>query len=155
MTPRLPAPASVILTCTLALALAPAAPAQDDASAGASADITGEWVFETAPIMDGCDLGGRASIRPGPSAGDYQCSITAREVCPGRFDFTAKETCVAKRAGDTLNISSRLDSVTPSTDRYYPDNFSLTIIDSSNMKGALFSISNTSARFHRENGPIS
>jgi hypothetical protein len=144
------------LACALMLAPAVAL-AQEDASAGASADIMGEWTFYC-PLQPGCALSGTASLRPGATPGVYSCSITAHDVCPPLWDHTAKETCTATRAADTLSIRSRVDSLEPAPPAfgsYLPDNFSLTIVDGSNMSGALVSAHTATARFRRENGPIS
>jgi hypothetical protein len=85
----------------------------------------------------------------------YQCSVVARDVCPGVWDHRAEQTCVARRKGDQLVIDSVLDSVEPPTDTYLPDDFSLTIIDDANMVGELRSAYDTRARLYRRDGPIS
>jgi hypothetical protein len=140
----------------LALASVPALAQDEGSSAGSDADISGEWSFEAAPVYDGCTFHGTASISLGTLPGEYQCSIVARDICPTAWDHTAKETCIAKRSGDTLTITSILDTVDPPTDSYYPDNFSLTIVDGAHMSGALLTVPyNTNARFHREVGPVS
>ncbi len=136
------------------LPLAATAPAAAQET-GATAVILGEWAFEAASMYEGCTLTGEVVIRQGAEPGFYECSIVARDYCPGVWDYTAEQSCVAARKGDQLSILSTLESVEPPTDTYWADNFMLTIVDDANMVGELRSVYDSNARLYRRDGPIS
>src|SRR5262249_389126 len=144
----------------MVLALASSVSWAEDGSAGKDADISGDWTLESAPVGAGCEMSGTVSLSPAGTPGLYRSAVStllvARAPCPPISAGAAKEACVARRAEATLAIGScTVDSIEPPND-YSPDNFSLTIVDGSNMAGVLFDGRlSTIARLHRGEGPIS
>jgi hypothetical protein len=142
-----------LVTATARAQDAGTAPKQDDP--GATANILGEWGFEASPYRPDCTFTGDITIRPGADPNVYDCTMHARDYCPDIWDYHAKQTCVARRDGANLRVESTIDNVEPSTGDYWPDNFSVTIMDSEHMNGQLDSAIITEARFFRRAGPIS
>jgi hypothetical protein len=122
---------------------------------GEAANILGSWAFEAAPTYPTCSLFGEVTIEQGATPERYDCVMVANDVCPDVWAFRAEQVCSATRKGDQLTIVSRIERIDPPTDRYLPDNFTLTIIDGALMLGDLRSAIDAPARFVRQNGPIS
>jgi len=115
--------------------------------------VTGAWSFETQPYdgdRDGrfCRMKGTMTIVQGRDATALTCRFTATETCPFG-EWTAEQTCTAKRTGDKLEITSAITRVTPSTVNYAPDNWILTIRTSDLMIGELRSADVANVQFRR------
>lgn len=145
----------------LAAAFAGAAHAQSGGSSslGATADISGTWSFRTTDYYNfGCRMDGQVVLQPTDEEGVYACFMVAEENCPGvgRGLYIARQTCQGDRNGAELRITSEVVTVNPPTTSYYPDNFSVTIIDDAEMLGRLLSYElDTSVEFYRGPGPVS
>ena len=116
-------------------------------------NIAGAWSFQTAPYdADGdgraCSMKGTMTIAPTRTTGDFTCVFTAIETCPWG-EWTAEQTCTAKRNGAKLEITSTITRVTPATVNYAPDNWSLTIRTSDLMIGELRSADIADVQFRR------
>lgn len=116
-------------------------------------NIAGAWSFQTAPYDgdgDGraCSMKGTMTIAPARTAGDFTCTFTAVETCPWG-EWTAEQTCTAKRTGAKLEITSTLRRVTPATVNYAPDNWSLTVRTTDLMIGELRSADIANVQFRR------
>lgn len=146
----------VALSCPLAPALAQ--------SSGEDADITGRWLFETKIYWADCRLTGELNLEPGDAEGVYVGELIAREKCEAlrdetgaiidNFEYYAEQSVIAERDGDRLVITSTLVHVVPSPDNYWPDNFTLTIVDRSLMNGDLISFNTAPAVFYRGDAPV-
>jgi hypothetical protein len=115
--------------------------------------ITGAWSFQTAPYdgdRDGraCSMKGSMVIVQGRTPDLLTCTFTATETCPFG-EWTAEQTCTAKRTGAQLEISSTITRVTPPTVNYAPDNWILTIRTSDLMIGELRSADVANVQFRR------
>jgi hypothetical protein len=142
------------LAAAVLVALVGSASALAQPKKGASPPaITGAWSFQTAPYdgdRDGrtCSMRGAMTITPGRDASTLNCVFTAIETCPFG-EWTAEQTCTAKRTGDKLEIASTIRKVTPSTVSYAPDNWSLTIRSGDLMVGELRSADIANVQFRR------
>lgn len=150
----------IILAAALALSFGFATQASAQRRAPPPAPvITGAWTFQTAPYdgdSDGrsCTMKGSMTIVQGRNGGDLTCTFTAVETCPFG-EWTAEQTCTAKRTGETLEITSAVRRVTPSTVNYAPDNWRLTIRTGDLMIGELRSADIANVQFRRGPANIS
>ena len=94
-----------------------------------------------------CSMKGSMTIVQGRD-GQLTCTFSATETCPFG-EWTAEQTCTAKRTGDTLEIASTVRRVTPATVNYAPDNWKLTIRTSDLMVGELRSADIANVQFRR------
>lgn len=144
---------AAVAALALALTCTTQAFAQRKDRAPAAPNIVGAWSFQTAPYdgdRDGqaCSMKGTMTIAPARTAGEFTCTFTAVETCPWG-EWTAEQTCTAKRAGGKLEITSAIRRVTPSTVNYAPDNWSLTVRSSDLMIGELRSADIANVQFRR------
>ena len=136
-------------------AIAIAAIAAVDARAGEPASLAGAWAFETsAHRSTGCVIRGQAVLRPRREANIFDVEMRAAEQCPGGGVFRAEEACVARRNGESVNVSCRLVRATPSN--YNADQFALHIESASAMAGRLVDhgIWNEQVRWRRTAGDL-
>ena len=115
--------------------------------------VTGAWSFQTQPYdgdRDGraCSMKGTMTIVRGRTSETLTCRFTATETC-SFGEWTAQQTCTAKRKGAQLEITSAVTRVTPSTVNYAPDNWILTIRTSDLMIGELRSADVANVQFRR------
>jgi hypothetical protein len=141
---RLRALLGVVLAVGLGVA---AAEAQDDA--GAAADIVGNWSFETEVYDVTCHMEGELVLKASGTADVYLGDLVAFESCRGQQIYEARQSVVARRDGERLEIVSTLVRVLPSPEHYAPDNFELTIVNGALMVGELRSADIASATFRR------
>lgn len=114
-----------------------------------AANIAGGWRFETAPYDGGaCRMTGAMTIARGPGANDFICTFIATEKCNGA-EWSAEQSCTARRTGDKLEITSAIVRLTPPHTSYVPDNWSLTIRSSDLMVGELRSADIAGVQFRR------
>lgn len=144
---------AVVAALALALTCTTQAFAQRKTPTPAAPNIAGAWSFQTAPYdSDGdgqpCTMKGTMTIAPARTAGDFSCRFTAIETCPWG-EWTAEQTCTAKRTGAKLEITSTITRVTPATVSYAPDNWSLTIRTGDLMIGELRSADIANVQFRR------
>ncbi|WP_300376509.1 hypothetical protein [Henriciella sp.] len=120
---------------------------------GDSADILGNWTFQTKPYREGqCLMTGTARLTPNPESGLYDCELTAVEVCSMWGRSVVLQQCKARRFGDQLSIRSEIDQFLESKLEnmiYVPDNFALTIQSAKRMYGSLVSAATAPAIFIR------
>lgn len=116
--------------------------------------VLGGWVFETATYKGTCKMKGEMSIRPTTTPNRYTCSFVATETCEG-LKVRADQSCTAVKDGKTLSVAATIVKLTPPDIPYAPDNWSLTIIDSSKMIGELRSADIAPVTFYRGMGAIS
>lgn len=143
----------IAAVATLAMAFAVSTQALAQRNAAPAPNIAGAWSFQTAPYDgdgDGraCTMRGTMTIAPTRSAGDFTCVFTAVETCPWG-EWTAEQSCTAKRTGAKLEITSTITKVTPPTVSYAPDNWSLTIRTGDLMVGELRSADIANVQFRR------
>jgi hypothetical protein len=139
-----------LLFALAAAAVATAAAAQPK---GEPATVLGAWRFETAEYDiaadgRGCRMTGDMTIARGRAANEYACRFVATETC-AFGQWSAEQTCVARRRGDRLEIESAIVRLTPANTSYAPDNWSLTIRSSNLMVGELRSADIANVEFRR------
>ncbi len=146
-----------------ALGLATALAASPAAAQEGAADISGTWAFR-ADIGLGCTFNGEARLtRPSEKGAPYGCELTAEQICTAPddtivIDFVVRQTCVAERSGDRLEIVSTIDTFVRGapTPAYFPDDFTLAIKSGERMSGFLISGQSADpAEFYRPNGAVS
>lgn len=154
------------LLCVLLIA------APVSASPPETADIGGAWRFKTSAFEGACTMSGGVSFTPAAKAGAYSCALIVETHCrnlqDGLYEYwRVKETCSATRNGAALSIKGRIDRVEDATwfgqkysaaERagYAPDNFTVTIISDSEMRGALHdTIRKLDVRLWREEEKLS
>ncbi len=142
----------LLVACALTLAAPPAAAQSSDA--GATADITGAWSFETDVYPLGCQMTGELTLHPTTDPDVFDGRLMAYESCEGGARYEAKQISTARRDGAQLVIESALVRVLPSPEFYQPDDFELTIVDGALMVGELRSADIAGVRFFRRDGPI-
>lgn len=142
---------SVILGVALALAGVGAAAAKPPRAVD---PVLGGWVFETATYKGTCKMKGEMSIRPTTQPNRYTCSFVATETCQD-LKVRADQSCIAVKDGKTLTVTAKIEKLTPADIPYAPDNWSLTIVDSSKMIGELRSADIAPVTFYRGMGAIS
>lgn len=158
-------PVGTVLAAGLLALGGVAARAQDSSSgAGASANITGAWEFETKVYWGRCKMTGEMNLNAGEAEGEYVGQLIAREKCDGLVDengaplgpieYYAEQTVHAERDGDRLIITATIDLVLPSAANYWPDDFALTIVHGSLMSGELVSFNTAPVIFFRGDLPI-
>ncbi|MBU6372536.1 MAG: hypothetical protein KJS97_07360 [Alphaproteobacteria bacterium] len=145
---------AVMLGVALALAVAVGSGAAAAKPARAVDPVLGGWVFETAVYKGSCRMKGEMSIRPAPQPNRYTCSFVATETCEG-LKVRADQSCTAVKEGKTLTIKATILKLTPPDILYTPDDWSLTIVDSSKMIGELRSADIAPVTFYRGMGAIS
>jgi hypothetical protein len=136
----------------LGLLIAAAATGASAQRRAAPASILGAWRFETARYdvsrEGGCQMTGEMTITTGPDANTYACRFKATESCSWG-EWSAEQTCTARRAGDRVEIESAIVRLHPATISYAPDNWSLTIRSSDLMVGELRSADIANVQFRR------
>lgn len=135
---------------------APASMASDDKD---SADILGNWTFQTKPYREGrCLMSGTARLMPNPEPGVYDCELTAVEVCSMWGRSVVQQSCKARRFGNQVSIRSEINQFLEMKMEgllYVPDNFALTIQSPKRMYGSLVSAATAPAEFIRSEEGIS
>jgi hypothetical protein len=149
-----------ILACLfLALAATLPASAAKGKEANSSADVLGNWSFQTRPYRDGqCVMTGTMNLSPHKEEGRYTCELTAVEMCSMWGRSVVRQSCEAKRFGDQVSVRSTIEEMleTKSPEMVYvPDNFTLTVQSSKRMFGALVSAVTAPVEFRRANDGIS
>jgi hypothetical protein len=143
----------------LALATGLPAAASKGKEANASADVLGNWSFQTRPYRDGqCVMTGTMSLSPHKEEGRYTCELTAVEMCSMWGRSVVRQSCEAKRFGDQVSVRSTIEEMLESKMPemvYVPDNFTLTVQSSKRMFGALVSAVTAPVEFRRANDGIS
>lgn len=138
-----------------ALAGWPALAQESGRDESAPADISGGWTFEVEPYFSqGCVMSGELSLTPRPEGG-FACRLFAEERCVSGRVLRARQDCEAVIDGATLSLSSTIAEVEPPGATYFPDDFELTIVDGSLMRGELQSSARSPAIFHRGRVPTS
>ena len=148
------------LLASLALLLTALAPGAQATEGGKdSADILGNWTFQTKPYRDGqCVMTGTMRLMPSPESGLYECELTAVEVCSMWGRSVVLQQCQARRIDNQLTIRSEIDQFLESKLEglvYVPDNFALTIQSAKRMYGSLISAATAPAIFVRSEEGIS
>ncbi|WP_430402081.1 hypothetical protein [Hyphomonas sp.] len=122
-------------------------------------DVLGAWTFQTRPYRSGtCLMTGTMNLSPHPEAGQYNCELTAVEVCSTWGRSVVRQSCQARRFGDQVSIRSQIEEMLEAKVEgliYMPDNFTLTIESADRMFGALVSAVTAPAEFRRANDGIS
>lgn len=122
-------------------------------------DLLGSWTFQTKPYREGqCLMTGTMRLSSDPSEGLYACELTAVEVCSMWGRSVVLQTCAARRFGDQVSVRSTISQMLEQKLEgmiYVPDNFSLTVQDSSRMFGALVSAATAPVEFRRSEEGIS
>lgn len=122
-------------------------------------DVLGAWTFQTRPYRNGtCLMTGTMNLSPHPEAGQYNCELTAVEVCSTWGRSVVRQSCQARRFGDQVSIRSQIEEMLEAKVEgliYMPDNFTLTIESADRMFGALVSAVTAPAEFRRANDGIS
>jgi hypothetical protein len=122
-------------------------------------DVLGAWTFQTRPYRNGiCLMTGTMNLSPHPEAGQYNCELTAVEVCSTWGRSVVRQSCQARRFGDQVSIRSQIEEMLEAKVEgltYMPDNFTLTIESADRMFGALVSAITAPAEFRRANDGIS
>jgi hypothetical protein len=141
------------LVVALAIALCPLeADAQNDD--GAAANIAGGWSFETEVYDFTCHMTGELILEPSGTPDVFLGDLVAYESCNGSQIYEARQSVIARRKGDHLEIVSTLVRVLPSPSAYAPDNFDLTIVNGALMEGELRSADIAPATFRRREALI-
>jgi hypothetical protein len=128
------------------------------AMAGAQpADLAGQWSFHTQPF-NGCVIKGEMTIKR-VNDKKYVCTFKTDQNC-GQYVGGAEQTCTIDRNGATVKIRSKVIKFNWGNGTYAPDDFDLTIVSSSYMKGGFSSVHQTAvdeafAEFHRGQAPNS
>ena len=95
------------LLASLALLLTALAPGALATEGKDSADILGNWTFQTKPYRDGqCVMTGTMRLTPSPESGLYECELTAVEVCSMWGRSVVLQQCQARRIDNQLTIRS-------------------------------------------------
>lgn len=122
-------------------------------------DVLGSWTFQTKPYRNGqCLMTGTMRLTDDPAEGMYGCELTAVEVCSMWGRSVVQQSCLARRFGDQVSVRSKIENMLEKeTDGliYVPDNFTLTIQDTSRMFGALVSAATAPVEFRRSEEGIS
>ncbi len=122
-------------------------------------DLLGSWTFHTKPYNQGqCVMTGTMHLSQHPDAGRYSCELTAVEVCTMWGRSVVLQSCQASRSGYQVSIRSQITEMLESKTEglvYVPDNFTLTVQDSTRMFGALVSAAIAPAEFRRSEQGIS
>ncbi len=130
----------------------------ETAASPQTTDITGAWMFETAPLSNGaCVLSGVMDIAASEHADTYSCGFSVDQFCHGGVHYHARQSCHAQMLHGALLITSRVDSVEPAevTPFYYRDNFVLRDVSGEEMHGDLVSLQTVSVKFWRGSDAIS
>ena len=128
------------------------------AAAGAQpADLAGQWRFHTQPF-NGCVIRGEMTIKRVTDK-KYVCAFKTTQDCGGDVGG-AEQTCTIDRDGAAVKIRSKVVKFNWNSGSYAPDDFDLTIVSSSYMKGGFTSVHQTTvdeafAEFHRGQAPNS
>ncbi len=142
-----------LLVSVLAIALPASAEPQDPT------DLLGSWTFQTKPYRNGqCLMTGTMRLSSDPAEGLYACELTAVEVCSMWGRSVVLQTCAARRFGDQVSVRSTISQMLEQKLEgmiYVPDNFALTVQDSSRMFGALVSAATAPVEFRRSEEGIS
>ena len=156
MMPRLAPLAAIALAVGLmasAPALAGTEPETDPS------DVLGTWSFQTKPYRNGqCLMTGTMYLSPNPEEGQYDCELTAVEVCSMWGRSVVRQSCQARRFGNQVSIRSEIEEMLESKVEgliYVPDNFTLTVESADRMFGALVSAVAAPAEFRRASNGIS
>ena len=138
----------------LALSLMPASADTKDPG-----DVLGSWSFQTKPYRGGqCIMTGTMRLSHNDEEGLYDCELTAVEVCSMWGKSVVLQQCSARRFGNQVSVRSQITQMLEQKIEgliYVPDNFSLTIQDSSRMWGALVSAATAPVEFRRSEDGIS
>jgi len=138
-----------------ALALAALASASPAVAKPRGGDpVLGSWTFETATYKGSCKMRGEMTLRADAAPGRYQCSFVATETCTG-LKVRADQSCTALKSGQKLSVKATIVKITPPDVPYAPDDWELTIVDSSKMIGELRSADIAPVTFYRGVGAIS
>ena len=147
------------LLASLALLLTALAPGAQATEGKDSADILGNWTFQTKPYREGqCIMSGTMRLTPHPDAGLYNCELTAVEVCSMWGRSVVVQSCKARRFNDQVSIRSEIEQFVESKAEglvYVPDNFALTVQDARRMYGSLVSAATAPVEFIRAEEGIS
>lgn len=109
-------------------------------TAHADANIAGQWTF-SANLADECSFGGTAHLEK-TSDTTFAAELTARQSCDSLpEDFLVRQNCSVSLLGKQLSVRCRIVEFINGyeSDRYAPDNFTLTIESAARMHGALVS----------------
>lgn len=143
-----------LLAGALALSLMPASADTKDPG-----DVLGSWSFQTKPYRGGqCIMTGTMRLSHNDEEGLYDCELTAVEVCSMWGKSVVLQQCSARRFGNQVSVRSQITQMLEQKIEgliYVPDNFSLTIQDSSRMWGALVSAATAPVEFRRSEDGIS
>jgi hypothetical protein len=140
---------ALLATSAVFLCATPSATAQKS-----QADISGQWRFKSSLFEDDCTMTGTISFVPAKS-GAFACSFVIETSCKYNTDrmqeyWRVSQTCVAKKTGDRVQITSRIGQIeaasyfgaphtTSARAAYMPDNFDLRLNSSgAEMTGHLF-----------------
>ncbi|KCZ52882.1 hypothetical protein [Hyphomonas pacifica] len=122
-------------------------------------DVLGTWSFQTKPYRNGqCMMSGTMYLSPHPNEGEYECELTAVEVCSMWGRSVVRQSCKARRFGNQISIRSQVEEMLEAKVEgliYVPDNFTLTVQSADRMFGALVSAVTAPAEFRRANEGIS
>jgi hypothetical protein len=121
------------------------------------ADLAGQWSFHTQPF-NGCVIQGEMTIKR-VNDKKYVCTFKTSQNC-GADVGGAEQTCTIDRNGAAVKIRSKVIKFTWESGSYAPDDFDLTIVSSSYMKGGFSSVHTATvdeafAEFHRGQAPNS
>ncbi|HWA22867.1 MAG TPA: hypothetical protein VG735_10770 [Caulobacterales bacterium] len=122
-------------------------------AAAQSSDITGAWTFQTGHFDNGCSMTGQMKIARAAN-GAHSCTFSTHETC-ANISGGAKQSCTAERKDGKLSIKSKVLSVEPTFQHYYPDDFELEIVSGAYMKGQLNSAGQAPVEFFRGDAPVS
>ena len=149
--------ARFIAVCAALLGMT-SSPARAD-TARDPTDVLGAWTFQTKPYRQGtCSMSGTMRLSADQEAGQYQCEITAVEVCSDIGRSVVVQSCTARRFGNQVSVRSVIEQMLESDFEglnYVPDNFALTIESPVRMYGALVSAVTAPVEFIRAEDGIS
>lgn len=125
------------------------------ADAAITPGLAGTWTFKSW-TYDTCSFGGVATFRPTGEAGLFDCELTARQECDA-VRWTVRQSCTARQTENRVTVTSEIEEFLegPETDRYWPDNFVLTLHSPRRMSGSLISHGVHASEFTREPGATS
>jgi hypothetical protein len=126
-------------------------------AAAQPADLAGQWNFHTQPF-NGCVIQGEMTIKR-VSDKKYICTFKTKQNC-GQVIGSAEQSCTIDRNGAAVKIRSKVLKYDWGDGTYAPDDFDLTVVSSSYMKGGFSSVHPTVtdeafAEFHRGQAPNS
>lgn len=129
-------------------------PAKRQPASAATANIVGSWTFQTETYNNGCKMYGELVLQPSANGKNFVCTFKTEEHCPDVL-AKAQETCTAERNGATVNVVSKVISVSPAGIGYDPDDFELKVESSARMLGMMRSFHSAPVEFYRGNLPTS